>query len=68
MIRDTVRLTQWERAYRRGEPADFFHNLRLYEALFEEARALGIFPLKDPLEGLEVKFRLAKALNVSTAH
>lgn len=67
MIRDAKRLKEWEDDYRRSERADFFQNLRLYEALYREARALGIFPLKDPLEGLQGKIRLAKALNVSGA-
>lgn len=33
------------------------------DAMFEEARALKIFPLKDPLEGLETDIRAAKAVN-----
>ena len=33
------------------------------EALYEEARALGVFPLKDSLDGIEVDIRLARALN-----
>ena len=33
--------------------------------MYEEARALNIFPLKDPLEGLEEKIRFVKVLNVS---
>ncbi len=37
--------------------------MRIAEALYEEARALGVLPLKDPLDGIEVKFRLANALN-----
>lgn len=68
MIRDAERFAQWERAYLRSEPVDFFKNLRLVDALYAEARALGIFPLKNPLDGLEVKIRLAKVLNVSTPH
>jgi hypothetical protein len=37
--------------------------LRIFEALYEEAKQLGVFPLKDPLEGIEVDIRLARALN-----
>jgi len=31
----------------------------------EKARALNIFPLKDPMEGVEEKIPFARALNVS---
>lgn len=65
MIRDSKQLKEWENEYRRRERADWSRHLCLYEALYAEARTLGLFPLKDPLEGLEVKIRLAKVLNVS---
>ncbi len=65
MIRNRELLEQWEKKYLKQEAPDFFHNLRLFEGLYREARALGVFPLKAPLEGLETKIRLAKAINVS---
>ena len=49
----------------RESAVDFSQNLRIFEALYREACALGIFPLKNPLEGLQAKMDLAKALNVS---
>jgi hypothetical protein len=33
------------------------------DALFEEARALRIFPLTDPLEGLDTDIKVAKVIN-----
>jgi hypothetical protein len=33
------------------------------EALYREAVALGVFPLQDSLEGLEVDIRIAKVVN-----
>ncbi len=66
MIRDIAMLNRWENDYRRREPVNFLENLRLYEALYAEACALGLFPLKDPLEGLPLKIQMARALNVST--
>ena len=44
-------------------PADHRANIRLFEAMFAEAKALGIFPPKDPLAGIEVDIRIAKAVN-----
>ncbi|RMH77847.1 MAG: hypothetical protein D6681_20590 [Calditrichaeota bacterium] len=59
---------QWEKEYLRRQKSDFFHNLKIYEALYEEARLLGVLPPANPLEGIEVKIKLAKALNaIATA-
>jgi len=41
-----------------------FATWKYFEALFEEAKLLGVFPLKDPLEGVDVDIRLAQVLNV----
>jgi len=38
--------------------------MKIYEALYEEARLLGIFPLKNPLDGIESDILLARVLNV----
>ena len=66
MIRDAKQLREWENEFIASRPADLTENLRLYEAMYEEARRLGAFPLTDPLEGIEHKIRLAERLNVST--
>ena len=57
---------EWEARFVASEPADFQRNLKLLEAMYEHACALGVFPLADPLEGLETDIRVAKALNVRT--
>ncbi|MFA5812834.1 MAG: hypothetical protein WC956_10965 [bacterium] len=36
---------------------------RILDGLYEEARGLGLFPSTDPLEGLDVDIRIAKAVN-----
>lgn len=46
------------------ERSDLEQNFQVLEALYEEARALGIFPLKDPLEDIEADIRIARAINV----
>ncbi len=66
MIRNTEELERFERDYIRSERPDYMRNLRIYQALWDEAVALGILPRKDPLEGLETKILLARALNVPT--
>jgi len=63
MIRDRAFWNEWEDRYVSSQPADFHANLRLVEAMYEHARALGIFPLADPLEGLETDIHVARVLN-----
>ena len=65
MIKNTKMLEEFEKQYLKNEVPDFFRNLIIYESLYKEAYALGIFPLKDPLEGLDIKIHTAKVLNVS---
>ena len=54
----------FERAQLKAARPDYFHNLRLFEALYLEARDLGVLPGDDPLEGLEKDIRVARAVNV----
>jgi len=67
MITNPALVEAFEDAQARQDAPDFFRNIRLVDALYQEARALGVFPLKDPLDGIEVDIRLARALNVRTA-
>jgi len=66
MIRDAQEWQAWEDAQTAGEPVDFARNLRLYEMMYEEARALGILPGEDPLAGIEDAIRLARRIHVPT--
>ena len=64
MIRNTKLVEKFERDQIRRRKPDYVENLRIFEGLFKQAMHLGIFPLKDPLEGIEVDINLARALNV----
>jgi len=35
----------------------------LLDSLYKEARALSVFPLQDPLSGLEIDIKIAKVVN-----
>jgi hypothetical protein len=63
MITNPKILHDFEMELLRREPVDYEKNMRIAEALYEEARLLGVLPSKDPLEGIEIKIRMAKALN-----
>ncbi len=56
-------LRSFEKNLSRREPADLRRNLKILEGLYGEARALGIIPLQNALEGIEVDIRLAGVLN-----
>ena len=47
----------------RNEKLDIKKKFKIVEALYEEAVTLGVFPLKDSLEGLEVDIRIARGIN-----
>ncbi len=66
MVRDKAFWGAWEDRYIASQPPDFHRNLQLLDGMYALARALGVFPLANPLEGLETDIRVAKALNVST--
>lgn len=67
MIKNPALFKQFEDSLLKKGRVDYRQNLGIFEALFEEARTLGIFPLKDPLDGIEVDVHLAKVINVRTA-
>jgi len=56
-------LQRFELDFLREDKADIARNLRIVEALYKEAVTLGIIPLKNPLDGIEVDLRIAKVVN-----
>lgn len=64
MIKNHVLLREFEESQLRKEAPDYHRNLKVFEALYQEARLLGIFPLKNPLDGIEVDVHLARVINV----
>lgn len=67
MRRRTPLLDAFEAAQARATPPDLERGLAVVEALLDEARALGVWPPPDPLGGLDVDLRLARALRVHRA-
>ena len=63
VIKDTRVLAEFEESELRREKPDYPRALRLFEAMWEEAMLLGVLPLKDPLEGIEVDIKIARILN-----
>lgn len=47
----------------RREELALEEKFRILDALYEEAVSLGAFPLKDPLEGLDIDIHVARVVN-----
>ena len=56
-------LLKFERNLVRKEKVDYGRNFRIVDALYNEAVALDIFPLRNPLDGIEVDLKIAKVVN-----
>jgi len=67
MIRDTVLWEQFEAEWQRSQKPNLEANLRVFEVLLEHARALGVWPPQDPLEGIEHDVHLARVVNTYVA-
>ncbi len=63
MIKNAAILRNFEKELIRKEPVDVAANFRIIDALYQEAAGFGIFPLKEPLAGLETTIRIAKVVN-----
>ena len=63
MINKSEILDKFERKLIINTPVDYKRNLKIAEALLQEALSLGILPLKDPLDAIEVDINLARVLN-----
>jgi transcriptional regulator with XRE-family HTH domain len=56
-------LLEFELDFLRREKVDRVRNFHIVEALYNEAVTLGILPLKNPLDGIEVDLKIAKVVN-----
>jgi hypothetical protein len=62
-LRKRSELLKFERDFLRKEKVDIVRNFHIVEALYKEAVTLGIIPLKNPLDGIEVDLKIAKVIN-----
>jgi len=63
MIKNPEKLRQFENEFMRKEKLDILKNFRLVDAMHREALALGVFPMKDVLSGIEVDIKIARVVN-----
>jgi|HubBroStandDraft_1064217.scaffolds.fasta_scaffold131679_1 hypothetical protein len=67
MISDITYWNRWEEEFQRQTPVNVEQNFRIMDAMYQEARQLGLIPPLDPLEGLEAVILYAKAINVPSS-
>lgn len=63
MIRDYLKWLKFETKLKQSQRVNIKENFALLEAMYQEALALKVLPLKDPLEGLDIITKIAKAVN-----
>ncbi len=63
MITNYTEYAKFEAELIKNQVVDIAQNFRIVDALYYEAVELGIFPLKDPLEGLDTTLTIAKVVN-----
>jgi len=63
MLTNYSAYAQFETDLIRRQPVNIAQSFRIVDALYDEAVALGVFPLKNPLEGLDAILTIAKVVN-----
>ena len=63
MIKNRKKWEEFEKGLLRNTPVNFNQNRQIFEEMYKHAMSMKVLPLKNKLEGIEVKIKLAKALN-----
>ncbi len=67
MIHNERIFREWEDRWMAQDTLSLKQKFKILEGMYQEAKTLGIFPPKDPMEGLDLKIRTARELNVRRA-
>jgi len=63
MIKDNRKFQKFEADLVAKEKTGFMKNYRIVEAMYDEAVALGIVPMKHPLDGIDIDIKIARVVN-----
>ena len=63
MIKNPHILEQFEREQLRKHKPDYDKNIKVFNEMYRYALSIGTLPLKNPLEGIELKIKIARILN-----
>ena len=62
-VRKWRELPRFELDFLKKDKGDIVRNFHIVEALYQEAVTLGVIPFKNPLDGIEVDLKIARAVN-----
>jgi len=63
MIKDNRKFQKFEAELVAKEKTDLMKNYRIVETMYYEAVALGIIPMKHPLDGIDIDIKIARVVN-----
>ena len=63
MIKDAEYLRHFEDNFISKQKLTYEEALRILESMWHEVRSVGVLTRKDPLEGIDVRLKIAKVLN-----
>ncbi len=63
MIRNWRKLRDFEREMVSNQEIDIEKNIKIFDELLNFARSLGVLPLKNPLEGIEIDIKYGRVIN-----
>ena len=63
MIKNYKIVQIFEEELIKKEKANIIKNFQIMNAMYKEARALGLIPLKDPFNGWEIDTKIALVVN-----
>lgn len=63
MIKNSKLLQKFEKKLIKKERIDIAKNFQIADAMYNEAVALGVIPMRNPLSGLEIDLKIARAVN-----
>lgn len=63
MIKDKDKILEFEKEFLKNEKLDIDKSFEIYENMYKYSVELGIFPLKNKLEGIEIDIKIARVLN-----
>ena len=63
MIKNYKIVQKFEEELIKKEKVNIIKNFQIMDAMYKEARALGVIPLKDPLNGWEIDVKIALVVN-----
>lgn len=63
MVKNRRLFEKFERNFIRKEPVDYERNIRIFSEMLTFAKEMGKMPPSDPLEGIDVDIKYARAIN-----